>query len=75
MDAGEGPDFDLLREVCDYQALLEGREPPESMALLQAMRRTLSEGFDLTEDEHEALALLRHRYGREMTELRNPELG
>lgn len=74
MDAGNGPDFDLLNEVCDYEALVAGRESPEQLALLHAMRRTLSEGFELNEDERRELARLRHRYGRELSELRDPDL-
>jgi hypothetical protein len=64
----------LLREVGDYGALLLEREPPREIRRLESMRRRLIDGLELHPEDRDLLARLRRQYGRELIELRDPEL-
>lgn len=60
-------------EVGEMRALVVGREIPAVAHRLAAIRERIAGGDDLDPDDRALLLRIRYQYGRELTELLDPE--
>ncbi len=61
-------------QTAELRALAVGREPIETLDRLKAIVRLLESDADLGEGDRELVSRMRHVYGHELAELKDPEV-